>query len=167
MKSNIVLIGMPGCGKSTVGVVLAKSLGMEFLDVDLEIIHRTGRKLQDILDSQGTEAFLDIEADTVCTLRCENTVIATGGSAVLRPRAAEKLKELGTVVYLSLPYEEIVRRIPDLARRGIAFGPGESLKTVYQFRTPIYEALADVTVFPAGGQIPDTVDKIEQALSQR
>lgn len=158
--NNIILIGMPGCGKSTVGVVLAKNLGMDFLDVDLSIIRRTGRKLQEILDADGTDAFLSVEADTIQSIDCTGTVIATGGSAVLLPRAAEHLKRLGTLVYLSLPYEAVAARISDLHTRGIAFRAGEDLRSVYESRTPIYRRLADVTICTEGLSLSETVAQI-------
>lgn len=164
-NNNIILIGMPGCGKSTVGVVLAKNLGLDFLDVDLLIIRRTGRKLQEILDEDGTDAFLAIEADVIQSLCCRNTVIATGGSAVLLPRAAEHLKQLGTLVYLSLPYEVVAARISDLHTRGIAFRAGEDLRSVYDSRTPIYRSLADVTLCTESLSLAETVAHLADHFS--
>ena len=109
-KNNIILIGMPGCGKSTLGVVLAKMLCLDFLDLDLVIQKRIGMTLQDYIDKNGVDAFLELEADIANTLECENTVLATGGSAVLRERAAKHLKTLGKTVYISLPLEDIEKR---------------------------------------------------------
>ena len=117
--NNITLIGMPGSGKSTVGVLLAKTLGYGFLDVDLLIQQREGALLQEILDSRGVDAFLEAEERAVCSVRCDRCVIAPGGSAVCREGAALHLKELGPVVYLRVPLEELTRRIRNLSTRGI------------------------------------------------
>ena len=144
---NIVLIGMPGSGKSTLGVLLAKTLGAEFIDTDLIIQKDTGRLLHKIVEEDGKEAFLDIERDSILTLsQSENTVIATGGSAVLREEAMKHLKKNGTVVYLSLPYLAVSKRIRNIKTRGIAFGEGESLRDIYNQRVPFYELYADVTL---------------------
>lgn len=143
---NIILIGMPGAGKSTIGVILAKALGMDFLDTDLCICKRTGKTLQQILDSDGLDAFLQIEEDVVCGLFPENTVIATGGSVPMRDRAMEHLRGLGTVIYLQVALSELARRLSNIKTRGIAFGPGENLQVLYEKRTPVYESWADRTV---------------------
>ncbi|MBE6596615.1 MAG: shikimate kinase [Ruminococcaceae bacterium] len=153
MRDNIVLIGMPGCGKSTLGIVLAKMLCMDFVDVDLVIQKKIGMPLQEYIDSEGVDAFLELEADTVVGLECENTVIATGGSAVMRTRAAERLSSLGTVVYLSLPLHEIEKRVTNLETRGIAMKAGESLSDVYELRRPIYEKYAEITADVSRGDI--------------
>lgn len=160
---NLVLIGMPGCGKSTVGVVLAKILGWDFVDVDLVIQKQNGQRLQDIIQAEGNEAFLEKEADAVESLSCTHTVIATGGSAVLNPRGLQKLRELGRLVYLSHPYEEIARRIPNLATRGITLAPGQTLKDLYDYRTPIYERVADLTVDASSYTIEQTARAIQHS----
>src|SRR5690606_34398761 len=108
---NIVLIGMPGAGKSTVGVILAKALGMNFVDADLVIQERTGLRLQAIIDRDGPAGFLKAEEEAVLSLSCRNSVIATGGSVVMSPRAMEHLISAGTVVYLKVPFEEIEKRL--------------------------------------------------------
>lgn len=143
---NIILIGMPGAGKSTIGVILAKTLGMDFLDSDLVICKETGKTLQEILDGDGLDAFLRIEEDITCSLSPKNTVIATGGSVPMSQRAMAHLKSLGIVVYLQVSLEELERRLSNITTRGIAFGPGENLHTLYEKRVPIYEAWADKTV---------------------
>ena len=143
---NLVLIGMPGCGKSTVGVVLAKILGWDFVDVDLLIQKRYGKRLQEIIEAEGNDGFLEREADTIEQMDCNRTVIATGGSAVLNPRGLKKLRQLGRLVYLQHPYEEIHRRIPNLATRGITLAEGQTLKDLYDYRTPIYERAADIII---------------------
>lgn len=147
---NITLIGMPGSGKSTVGVLLAKTLGYRFQDVDLLIQQREGALLQDILDRLGVEAFLDLEAEVVRDLDCTGTVIAPGGSAVCREEAARHLKELGLVVYLHVPLAELERRIRNITTRGIAMEPGQTLADVYAVREPLYRKYADLTVDVTG-----------------
>ena len=143
---NIVLIGMPGAGKSTAGVVLAKTLGLDFIDSDLVICRRAGMPLQQALDRLGLECFLDLEEQVILDLHPEGAVLATGGSVPLRHRAMEHLKRQGTVVYLQVPLPELENRISNITTRGIAFGPGETLKDLYEYRTPIYERWADLTV---------------------
>lgn len=156
---NITLIGMPGSGKSTVGVLLAKVLGYNFLDVDLLIQQREGALLQEILNGRGTERFLDAEAAAICSVDCPvPTVIAPGGSAVCRARAMEHLKQLGTVVYLRLSYNDLEGRIHNLGSRGIAMEPGQTLRDIYDYRAPLYEAYAD-RVADVGGST------LEQALA--
>lgn len=163
-RENLVLIGMPGCGKSTVGVVLAKILGWDFVDVDLVIQKRSGKRLQEIIRERGNEGFLEVEADAVESLHCANTVIATGGSAVLNPRGLAHLRELGQLVYLCHPYEEIARRIPNLETRGITLAQGQTLRDLYDYRTPIYEAAADVTVNAERYTIEETARAIQNAV---
>lgn len=163
---NIILIGMPGAGKSTIGVILAKTLGMDFLDSDLVICRETGKTLQNILDEQGLEAFLCIEEDVVCGLAPKNTVIATGGSVPMSDRAMKHLAAQGTVVYLRVELLELTRRLSNIKTRGIAFGPGESLETLYQKRTPIYERWANLTVAadPNRNDLEDMVERIAAEL---
>ena len=165
--SNITLIGMPGSGKSTVGVLLAKALGRGFLDTDLVIQQQENALLQDILDRRGVSYFLDAEERAVRALDCGRCVIAPGGSAVCREGAARHLKALGTVVYLELSLPEVERRIHNLATRGIALSPGQTIADVYAYRTPLYERCAHLTV-PAGGQsLSETVEAVKTALARR
>lgn len=161
---NITLIGMPGSGKSTVGVLLAKMLGRPFVDVDLLIQEREGQLLQEILDSRGTEAFLEIEESVVRSLDCRRHVIAPGGSAVCREEAALHLKALGTVVYLRVSLEELERRILNMSSRGIASEPGQTLADVMAYRTPLYEKYADVVYDCPDGQ---TLAETARALCLR
>ena len=162
---NVTLIGMPGSGKSTVGVLLAKLLGHQFLDVDLLIQEREGALLQEILDSRGTAAFLDAEEAAVLSLDCRRTVIAPGGSAVCREGAALHLKTLGPVVYLQVSLEELTRRIRNLSTRGIAMEPGQTLSDVLAFRDPLYRRYADLVVdCPPGQPLDQTVQLVQSAL---
>ncbi len=146
MKDNIILIGMPGCGKSTIGVLLAKNLAYGFLDSDLVIQEQSGRKLQEMIDEMGPEAFSAFEDAVNATLIPHNTVIATGGSAVYGTRAMEHFKEIGTVVYLNASYETIEKRIRNFATRGIVIPEGQTFRDVYNERTALYEKYADITV---------------------
>lgn len=162
---NVTLIGMPGSGKSTVGVLLAKLLGYQFLDVDLLIQEREGALLQEILDSRGTAAFLDAEEAAVQTLDCRHTVIAPGGSAVCREGAALHLKGLGPMVYLRVPLEELTRRIQNLSTRGIAMEPGQTLADVLAFREPLYCKYADLVVdCPPGQELLQTARLVMDRL---
>ena len=162
---NITLIGMPGSGKSTVGVLLAKTLGYRFLDADLLIQQREGALLQDILDQRGVEGFLDVEEDVIRSLDCTGTVIAPGGSAVCREGAARRLKELGLVVYLHVPLAELERRISNITTRGIAMAPGQTLADVYASREPLYRKYADLTVDVTGqNTLEETVAAVLEQL---
>lgn len=143
---NLILIGMPGAGKSTLGVILAKTLGMDFLDTDLVVCRRADATLQTILNEKGQEYFLDFEEQVTLTLMPEMTVVATGGSVPLREKAMKHLKTLGKVIYLQVPYEELESRLSNIRTRGIAFGPGQTLRSLYEERCPIYEKWADLTV---------------------
>lgn len=167
MNENIILIGMPGAGKSTIGVILAKTLGMDFLDTDLAICKTTGKTLQAILDEAGQEAFLDLEAEIVSGLNPVRTVVATGGSVPLKQEAMAHLKETGKVIYLKVALEELRRRLSNIKTRGIAFGPGENLDTLYAHRIPIYESWADLTIQadPERNDIENMVDEIVSALN--
>jgi len=143
---NVVLIGMPGAGKSTIGVVLAKRLGFRFLDSDLVIQEHYGMLLQELISAHGVEGFWKIEEEINASLKCEKTVIATGGSAVYGKKAMKHFRKIGTVIYLKLPYEEIEERVGDLQSRGVTLRHGQNLKDLYEERLPLYEQYADLTI---------------------
>ena len=154
--NNIVLIGMPGAGKSTVGVVLAKRLGYHFMDSDLLIQEREGRLLHEIIEQEGDEGFLAIENDVNRSLQLERTVIATGGSAVDGKEAMEHLGKIGTIVYLKISYEELQRRLGNLKDRGVVLREGQDLRGLYDERTPLYERYADMVIDQDGRTIEET-----------
>ena len=157
--NNIILIGMPSCGKSTLGRILAKELHYGFLDTDEVIIRQNGCPLRDILDAQGVSGFIKVEEASVCTVQAENSVIATGGSVVYSEKAMAHLKAMGKVVYLRLSFEEMDRRLGDLHARGVAIAPGATLQDLYDERTPLYEKYADITVDIRNG------NSVRQSLS--
>lgn len=164
MKDNIILIGMPGCGKSTIGVLLAKNLAYGFLDSDLVIQEQSGRKLQDMINDMGPEAFSAFEDAVNSTLIPHRTVIATGGSAVYGVRAMAHFKEIGTVVYLKASYEAIESRIQNFETRGIVIPEGQTFRDVFNERTALYEKYADITVNADASDLWDIVEEITSLL---
>lgn len=158
--TNIVLIGMPGAGKSTVGVILAKAQKKRFVDTDLVIQEETGRHLQEILDADGPAAFRKLEEETVLSHTFRNTVIATGGSVVLGEKAMEHLKKGGVVVYLEVPFAEIEKRLRNITTRGIVLEKGQSLRDIYNERVPLYRRYADITINCSGYDFERVVAKI-------
>lgn len=160
MKENIVLIGMPGVGKSTLGVVLAKELGFEFVDADLLIQKREKRLLKEIIADEGVDGFLKIENDVNASITSTKTVIATGGSVIYGAEAMEHLKKIGTVVYLKLDYETLDSRLGSLKGRGVVLKDGQNLKSLYEERIPLYEKYADVTVDEGGLGLEETLDAV-------
>lgn len=143
---NIVLIGMAGAGKSTLGVLLAKTLGFSFIDTDLLIQGREEALLQEIIENKGLEYFMTVEEEVCERLSVKNSVIATGGSVVLSKKAMDNLKNNGTVVYLKVPYDEIKRRLSNITTRGIVFKEGQGLRDVYYERVALYEKYADKVI---------------------
>ncbi len=164
-KSNLVLIGMPGAGKSTVGVVLAKKLGYAFVDSDLVIQEKEKRLLHEIISKEGLSGFLEIENRINASLDLERSVIATGGSVVYGTDAMEHLRQIGTVIYLKLSYAAIANRLGDLHERGVALKEDQTLAGLYEERIPLYEHYADVTVDCENLQLREVVEQIMKKLN--
>ncbi len=160
MKSNIVLIGMPGCGKSTCGVLAAKALLKNFFDTDLLIQNNENSTLQNILDEKGIEYFKKAEEDAIVSLNIRGTVIATGGSVVYSEKAMEHLKEIGKVIYLHLSYETMEKRINNITTRGVVLGKNRTLKDMYNERLSLYNKYADEIVYCDNLTVEETVEKI-------
>ncbi|OPJ55686.1 shikimate kinase [Clostridium oryzae] len=164
MKNNISLIGMPGAGKSTIGVMLAKRIGRPFIDTDLIIQENQGMLLEEIIEKVGTENFLNIEQDTIMKINTENHIIATGGSVVYRQAAMEKLLSVGDVMYLKLDYEEIESRLGDIKQRGVVIEGNKTLKDLYDERTVLYEKYANI-IIDCSGKTPEAImDEICEKL---
>ncbi|MDP0499423.1 MAG: homoserine kinase [Verrucomicrobiota bacterium JB022] len=164
---NLVLIGMAGAGKSTVGVLLARELGFDFMDVDIEIQNRYGeRRLQEIVDEVGQDKFLDIEADVCASLNPRRTVIATGGSVIYRDRAMKHLHTLGPIVWLRVPLPEIERRIAAFPQRGLAIKPGQTIADLFNEREPLYSHYSDWVV-DCSDHIEAVVADIRQRMEQQ
>ena len=149
-KSNVVLIGMAGAGKSTIGVLAAKALGMDFLDTDLLIQQQTGKLLQETIDEDGIDAFLAVEQVVLCGVDVKNTVVATGGSAVYSDAAMESLSREGVIVYLDVPFSQLEKRLTNVSTRGIVIKKGNTLRDVYDERLPLYRKWADITIDCSG-----------------
>ncbi|MDD5011020.1 MAG: shikimate kinase [Phycisphaerae bacterium] len=145
-SKNVVLIGMPAVGKSTIGVLLAKRLGRYFLDTDVFIQALSGRVLQEIIDSDGLDKFCKFEAEHILCIDKTDCIIATGGSAIYSAEAMSHLKEKGIVIYLKLPLEIIKKRLTDLNIRGVVMSKGQTIDDLYRKRTPLYEKWADITI---------------------
>lgn len=166
MKKNIVLIGMPGAGKSTVGVLLAKALSYDFMDTDLIIQKKTGKKLYETIKEQGMDEFLVIENDAIKEIDTDKTIIATGGSAIFGKEAMAHLSKIATIVYIKLSCEEILRRVKNIKTRGIAMKAGKTLEDVYYERIPLYEKYADIVVECDNMTIEDSVESIMHACEK-
>ncbi len=159
-KKNIILIGMPGVGKSTIGVILAKVLGYQFVDSDLVIQKEEGKLLKEIIAEVGPEGFIEVENRINASLDVTNSIVATGGSVVYGKEAMEHLREIGTVVYLALPFEEINKRLSDIKGRGVVLKAGQTLKDLYEERTVLYEKYADVRIDETGLNVEETINAI-------
>ena len=164
MKNNIVLIGMPGAGKSTLGVILAKVLGKDFIDADLAIQKKEGRLLSQIIEAEGPAGFLKIEEQVNKELNPRQAIIATGGSVVYGAEAMEHLRKIGTVVYLKLSCQAVVSRLRDIRGRGVVLREGQTMEGLYAERSVLYEKYAHVTVEEDGLTIEETLEKTLQAL---
>ena len=161
---NIVLIGMPGAGKSTMGVILAKTSGRNFIDTDIVAQETGGRLLQEIIDQEGTGVFLETEEKTILSLHCHHAVIATGGSVVFSEKAMKHLKKDGVVLYLEISFEEMVRRLKNITTRGIVLVAGQSLREMYDQRIPLYEKYADITIACSGSNFEDCIGNVTNEL---
>ena len=163
-KENIVLIGMPGAGKSTVGVLLAKALSWSFLDTDVYLQAREGRRLQDIIDAEGLDAFCRLEERYVLSLDCRQHVIATGGSVIYSERAVRHLKSNGLAVYLDLPLDLLERRVGDLHARGVVIARGQTLAALHAERDGLYRRHADWIIDGAGKTQDQLVTEVVEGL---
>jgi len=161
MKRNIILTGMPGAGKSSIGVILAKAVKKPFIDTDLLIQQQENRYLQDIINNDGLEAFIKIEENIILGIKTENHIIATGGSVIYSKAAMEHLKSNGVIVYLDLKLFSIQRRIKNVKTRGIVLKSGQTLESLYKERTPLYKGFADIVIDCSHKHIENIVDEIK------
>ena len=165
--NNITLIGMPGAGKSTIGVVLAKVLGYQFLDSDLLIQKQEKRRLSEIIEEEGYKGFKDVENRVNASIEAENTVIATGGSVVYCEEAMEHLKSIGTVVYLKLSLNALSKRLGNLKGRGVLLREGQNLTDLYEERTPLYEKYADIVIDEEGKDLEASLEILLKTLKEK
>lgn len=163
--NNVTLIGMPGAGKSTLGVVLAKVLGYEFLDSDLLIQKQEKKRLSRIIEEEGTEGFMAVENRVNASIEAENTVIATGGSVVYCDEAMQHLKSIGKVVYLKLSFNAVSKRLGDLKGRGVVLKDGQTLEDLYKERIPLYEKYADIIVDEEGKDLEVSLQAVLEILN--
>ena len=161
---SIILIGMPSCGKSTLGVLLAKRLGYHFIDSDLLIQEKAGKLLHEIISKDGNEGFIRLENEINQQITDEDAVIATGGSVVYGEEAMAHLKTLGKVVYLKISYDEMCRRLGDFSHRGVVMRHGNTLEEMYAERQPLYEKYADLTIDVCNAQLSDSLEKICESI---
>ena len=164
-NDNIILIGMPGAGKSTIGIVLAKVIGYTFIDSDIIIQNEKQMLLHQLIEKYGLEGFNSIENEINSKISAHKSIIATGGSAVYGKEAMSHLKSIGTVIYLKLPYEELKERLGDLNKRGVSIKKGQTLKSLYEERIILYEKYADITIECSNKKIGRIVEEIKNALS--
>ena len=165
--NNIILIGMPGSGKSSLGVVLAKKIGFGFIDSDLVIQEREGMTLERIIEKHGDAGFIQIENEVNCSISPHHTVIATGGSAVYGKEAMEHFKDIGTVVYLELPPELLEERLGSLKERGVVSNGKTTVEEIYADRTALYKKYADITLNEQGKQIRETVEMLYDIIMNK
>lgn len=165
MKSNIIMIGMPGAGKSTIGVILAKELNYQFLDSDLAIQEREGRLLREIIAEEGLERFIKLEEEVNASIKAERTVIATGGSVVYGKAAMKHFQEIGTLVYLRLSYQTVLSRVGNPQKRGVVLRKEQSFRDLYEERCPLYEQYADIIIDGDGLQIGELMEKIKSSFT--
>lgn len=164
---NIILIGMPGAGKSTVGVILAKALGMNFVDSDLKIQEQEGKLLKDIIAERGLEGYLEVENQVNIGLREEHSVIATGGSVIYCHEAMEHLRSIGTVVYIRLEFDTIDERLGNIRQRGVVLRKGQNLRSLYEERCPLYEKYAHIILDGEGLTMEEILDRIVTQIREK
>ena len=157
---NVIFIGMPASGKSTIGVVVAKRLGYVFIDTDLLIQKQDGKLLKDIIEEVGSDGFLRIENRVNRELQAERSVIAPGGSVIYCREAMEHFQELGTIVYLKVPCETIYSRISDVKNRGVVLKENQTFREMYAERTALFERYADYIVDEEGLSLNETIDEV-------
>ena len=165
MKNNITLIGMPGAGKSTVGIVLAKVLGFDFIDSDLLIQKAEGKLLWEIMRDSGIDGFNEIEERINSEIEADNSIISTGGSVIYGPKAMEHLREISTVIYLKVNCSTLKRRLGDLTQRGVVLKPGQTLSDLFEERTPLYEQYAHITVNVSNRSVQQSVAAVAEAYT--
>ncbi len=164
-KNNIILIGMPTSGKSTVGVILAKILGYRFIDADIVIQEQEGRRLSEIIASEGVDGFVDIENRVNSGIEAERTVIATGGSVIYGKEAMEHYRSIGRIVYLKVSFETLTNRLHHARQRGVVMKEGQTLESLYEERCALYERYADITVDEGDDTLEDVTQKLTDILS--
>lgn len=164
--SNIILIGMPTSGKSTIGIILAKALGYDFLDGDILIQNRAGKKLSAIMAERGIDGFLELEQEVHCGIECTRTVIAPGGSVIYGDRAMQHLRQLGKIVYIRITLDMLEERLHDARNRGVALREGMTIEDLYRERAPLYERYADLTVDENGHALEDVILQIVPKLGE-
>lgn len=163
---NIILIGMPGVGKSTIGVVLAKVMGYQFIDADLLIQKQEGKRLSQIIEEKGVDGFIQVENKVNASVQAEDTVIATGGSVVYCEEAMAHLKSIGRVVYLKLSFSSLTERLGNLKGRGVVLRDGQTLRSIYEERIPLYEKYADLVIDEENLNPEETLQSILQELDR-
>lgn len=166
-KSNIVLIGMPGSGKSTCGVLAAKALLKNFFDTDLLLQGLEQNRLQDIIDNRGIEYFMSAEEEAILSLDIKAAVVATGGSVIYSEKAMQHLKSMGRVIYLHLDYDTMVKRIKNITTRGVVLKSGTTLKDMYNERLPLYEKYADNVIYCDDNTVEQTVEQIVKVVENK
>lgn len=164
MNDNLILVGMPGAGKSTVGVLLAKEFGLDFIDTDLILQRRLGLRLQQMINLQGLHSFRAAEEEMLLELAPAQTLIATGGSVIYSEAGMRHLKRLGQVIYLQISLPQLSRRISNMGQRGVVIAPGQTFSDLYAERTPLYEKYADLTVRIDDLGVEAVLEKIEKLL---
>ena len=163
-KDNLILVGMPASGKSTIGVILAKVIGYDFIDSDLLIQRKEGKRLSEIIEEKGIDGFLAVENEVNASIEASQCVIATGGSAVYGEEAMKHLREIGAVIYLQVDYSVIQKRLHNIRQRGVVLRQGQTLQDLYDERTVLCEKYADLIVREGSGEIEAVVARIIRTL---